>query len=211
MPEKIFREFLDKVVHLRKDQINAAAETLARSFYNYPLLVHVFSDESDREQKLNHLFRFIIRYGLRYGEVYTTSENLEGIAVWLPPEESNTTMLKQIRCFSLSFLVRIGRILKKRYLPIDVHAKKAHGLIAPFPHWYLRVIGIDPIHQKKGFGKLLINYMITRLEIEKTPIYLETYLEKNVDYYENLGFKLLEESSVLNTGLKRWHMIKIKK
>ena len=201
-------EFKNKVIVLKKNQIKLAGEVIGRAFQNDPIWIYVFPDASKRERYLKYVFQFIVRYGYRYGEVYATSDKLEGIIAWLPPNEIHRSIIKQIRCMSPSFLFRIGKTMIKKYIPIDNYNDLAHKRHAPFPHWYLQIIGVEPIHQKKGFGSILINTMIERLDIEKLPIYLDTNTEYNVNFYKSLGFRVLEESLIPNIEIKQWCMLK---
>ena len=94
------------------------------------------------------------------------------------------------------------------YIPIDNYNDSAHRRLVHIPHWYLQIIGVDPIHQKKGFGSILIKTMIKRLDVEKLPIYLDTNTEYNVNLYKSIGFRILEESIIPDIEIKQWCMLK---
>ena len=59
------------------------------------------------------------------------------------------------------------------------------------PHWYLPLIGVDPIHQGKGLGSALMRHALIRCDREKKLAYLESTNEKNVPLYERAGFELM--------------------
>lgn len=71
------------IIRLSKEQIGPASEMLVEAFFNDAKLMHVLPDENTRREKERQLFAFHLRYGLNYGWVYTTSPNLEGVAVRL--------------------------------------------------------------------------------------------------------------------------------
>ena len=71
-------------VRLAAQHINQTAEVLARAFQNDPMLKYLVPDDIRRARLLPSFFGLVVRYCLRYGEVYTTA-NLEGVACWLPP------------------------------------------------------------------------------------------------------------------------------
>ncbi|OGN88444.1 MAG: hypothetical protein A2158_01265, partial [Chloroflexi bacterium RBG_13_46_14] len=185
-----------------------AAETLTRAFYNYPLLRYYYPDD-DKREKIGYFFVASGVYaGTFRGEVYTTSVNMEGVAVWILSDYYSMTFSRMIH--SVPFSVFLGLIMNGFYKMKDVGAylDKAHERLAPFKHMYLQMIGVDPQHQGKGNAGKLIKPMLARLDEEKMPCYLETLDEKNVGLYEHFGFKLLEESIIPGTPLTNWAMLR---
>jgi GNAT superfamily N-acetyltransferase len=61
------------------------------------------------------------------------------------------------------------------------------------PHWYLPLIGTDPVHQGKGYGSALLAHAIRRCDRDRLPAYLESSSPANVPLYERFGFKVLGE------------------
>ena len=59
------------------------------------------------------------------------------------------------------------------------------------PHWYLPLIGADPVHQGKGFGSALLEHAMRRCDKDKLPAYLESSSPGNVPLYERFGFKVM--------------------
>ena len=59
------------------------------------------------------------------------------------------------------------------------------------PHWYLPMIGVDPAHQRKGFGSALLQHGLTRCDHENKHAYLESTSPSSVRLYERHGFELL--------------------
>ncbi|HEX5865336.1 MAG TPA: GNAT family N-acetyltransferase [Casimicrobiaceae bacterium] len=57
------------------------------------------------------------------------------------------------------------------------------------PHWYLPLIGVDPIHQGKGLGTALMRHALSRCDREKELAYLESSNAKNIPLYEREGFE----------------------
>jgi hypothetical protein len=56
---------------------------LVHAFFDNPVFIHYFPESTKREKQLQLTFEFMIRDGIRNGEVYTISSKLEGIAIWL--------------------------------------------------------------------------------------------------------------------------------
>jgi ribosomal protein S18 acetylase RimI-like enzyme len=58
-------------------------------------------------------------------------------------------------------------------------------------HWYLPMIGVDPAHQRKGFGSALLQHGLARCDRENKLAYLESTSPGSVRLYQRLGFELL--------------------
>jgi GNAT superfamily N-acetyltransferase len=57
------------------------------------------------------------------------------------------------------------------------------------PHWYLPLIGIDPRHQGRGLGSILLQKMLTTIDGSGTPVCLEATNPRNIPFYERHGFQ----------------------
>ena len=189
------------MIQLSASQVKPASEVLARAFHNEPLTSHYFPDESERRRWLPPLYQFMLRYGVLFGETCVTSSNLEGVALWLPPQESSMTFRKILKAggLSLAFMVKPDALLKLRSLAqTSEDARKRH---VPFPHWYLFLLAVEPAHQGKGYASLLLKHMLARIDSERLPCYLDTTEEKNVSIYQHYGFRVIEATTVRNTGI----------
>lgn len=61
------------------------------------------------------------------------------------------------------------------------------------PHWYLPFIGVEPAHQGKGLGALLLQPILAECDAKGLPAYLESSNPKNQTFYERHGFTGLGE------------------
>ncbi|MGY5856268.1 MAG: hypothetical protein RTS72_06680, partial [Candidatus Thorarchaeota archaeon] len=73
---------LDGLVHLSDSSFERAVDVLTQSFWNDPLNLYFFPDETLRKRFLPVFFEYRLKQGRKYGEVFITSENVEGIAIW---------------------------------------------------------------------------------------------------------------------------------
>jgi len=202
---------LSGCIRLDDPDIGRAAKTLARAFLNDPMMAYIFPDEPEIENKLSILFEVIARYGLMYGEVYAVSGNMEGVAMWLTSDNSDMDLLKLEKCGFDDFSSRVSIDAVARLKYLNDYAYSRNKLHAPFRHWYLAFIGVDPVFQAKGYASALIKPMLARMDKENMPCYLETATEKNVLIYEHFGFKLIEKFLVPNTDVYFYAMLRGKK
>jgi ribosomal protein S18 acetylase RimI-like enzyme len=61
------------------------------------------------------------------------------------------------------------------------------------PHWYLPLVGADPVHQGKGYGSALMAHALKRCDRDGLPAYLESSNPANIPLYERHGFKVIGE------------------
>ncbi|NJP12662.1 MAG: GNAT family N-acetyltransferase [Leptolyngbyaceae cyanobacterium RU_5_1] len=59
------------------------------------------------------------------------------------------------------------------------------------PHWYLSILGVEPIQQGKGYGSALMQHVLTQCDRTHMPAYLESSKPSNIPFYERHGFELL--------------------
>jgi ribosomal protein S18 acetylase RimI-like enzyme len=59
------------------------------------------------------------------------------------------------------------------------------------PHWYLPLIGVDPIHQGKGHGDALMTYALEQCDRDHLPAYLESTNPRNISLYQRHGFEVM--------------------
>jgi len=187
-----------ETVRLTESQIGPAAATLARAFHDYPAFVYVFPDVSQREDELPLLFRNFVHFGVLNGEVYATSPDLEGVAVWTPPDHTRVSPLPpEVSKDALDRMAYWGRQT----------GSIRHGHV-PSAHWFLMIIGVNPEFQGRGHGVILLAPMLARIEQEGAPCYLDTELEENVALYQHFGFRVVDDTVIPDTGVRSWGMVR---
>jgi ribosomal protein S18 acetylase RimI-like enzyme len=160
-----------------------------------------------KEKNKSHiLFENMVRFGVLYGEVYATSHNLEGVVSWVPSDKADLTIWRIIRSGYFSILFRLGRKNVSRIMSYGDYASLMHKRHAPFRHWYLMVIGVDPLYQGRGYASALIRPMLARIDNEQMPCYVETNNERNVPIFQHYGFKVVEEGIIPGTDVSHWAM-----
>ena len=84
-----------------------------------------------------------------------------------------------------------------------------HREVAPGDHWYLQTLGVEPAHQGNGYGSLLMEYMLEKIDNSNPlPIFLETSTEINVKFYKRFGFEVMEEGIIPETDVEQWYLLR---
>jgi len=121
-----------KTGNSRKKQI---AEMLTRAFHDDPMAHYVFPEAENRDDKLPNFYEIPLRYGLHYGEVYVTSLNLEGGAVWIPSEKEYMSMWRMILAGAFFNMMRMGSKAAERIGQLGACLDERHKLYTPERHW----------------------------------------------------------------------------
>ncbi len=191
------------VRRLERHEIGRAAEVLADAFLDDPFAVWLFPEKRRRARLVTSWAMQMRVISVPRGYAYTTSD-LEGVALWAPPGPDHQTLGQQLRLFA-PFL----RILGPRRL---FAAAAGYGVIRrgrpDEPHWYLSTLGVEPVAQRRGFGRALLRPMLERADKESTLTYLETFRPDNIPYYERFGFQVTSEANIPN-GPHMWSMSRI--
>ena len=196
---------------LQKKDVRKAGAVLADAFQHDPvwktLLEEAGSDLKDV------YFQGPVSYGLRYGEAYAPSENLEGVAVWVPGNHADMTLWRMIRIGgSLRDVLKVGLEMMKfarKMLPVfePIEADRRENMKGR-EYTYLMIIGVATEFQGRGFGSKLLRALLEESDRAGVPIYLETETERNVRMYERLGFRTVNRINLPLIELPMWEMVR---
>ncbi len=137
------------------------------------------------EQYLSYYPTFVRLYaGAAFdsGTVHVVEGNW-GVAMWLPPgtkpdDEGLGGLLRQ-------------SVAPARLAEVFDLAEQMASYHPAEPHWFLPLIGIDPIYQGRGYGSALLVHMLNQCDREKQLAYLDSTNPRNVPLYERHGFERL--------------------
>ncbi|MFP4416313.1 MAG: GNAT family N-acetyltransferase [Chitinispirillaceae bacterium] len=194
---------------LQKKNIGKASEVLADAFKHDPVWLKLFEGQKKFDEKFRAFFEIPVRYCMKYGEVYATSENLEGIAAWIPGHLADMPLWRIIVSGAIGPGLRMGKRPSKKINPsFELLQKDRKKHMNGRPYIYLQIVGVATRYQRQGYGGKLIRALLQKCEREKLPIYLETETEENVKMYNRYGFKVLQEIVLPDFGLPMWEMVK---
>lgn len=113
------------------------------------------------------------------------SNDLAGAALWLPPGASpDEESLMRL------FNENTSDNIKKDMHGIFEQMEKFHPTE---PHWYLPMIGVDPLHQGSGIGAALMTEALKAVDRDGLIAYLESSNPKNISLYQRHGFEVIGE------------------
>lgn len=184
----------------RNDQGRAIAAMLSRAFFDDPAICWIFPKTGDRAKRLPKLFELLFDTDANRGMRLVTASG-EAATLWRAPGQVRTGVMEMIAsavpmisCFGTA----IGRAMAISKA-IDAHMPEGD-------FWYLHIAGCDPMHQGKGFGGKAVRSGIERAVEGRFPAYLETPLQRNVSFYQRLGFDVTSEWQVPKGGPRFWSM-----
>lgn len=196
-----------EVVHCLPEHIEPLAQLLAKAFLQDPLYEYAFPERESRASLSCWEMRGLLRYGLRFGEVIAPA-SMVGCAVWLPPGQTDFTEVRMAEVGMLGLGKHIGQEAEKRLGQFNEVTEVVHRRLVPSPHWYLLVLGIDPVFQGEGLGGGLVLPMLARADVTRHSIYLETTNPRNLPFYQKHGFEPRFHERLGPGGPTVWYMVR---
>ena len=195
------------MLKLEKKLIRPASLMLARAFKDE--FKDIFPDPEERNIKEPIVNEFLLRRDYSYSQAFITSPRLEGIAVWMHSDKwRERSFWRLITSGAIWLVAKIGIKPLRKMQAYDKYIEKKHEELAPDKHWYLAVLAVDPQHQGKGYGSKLLKEMLSRINKEGLPCYVETEGEKNVSMYQHFGFQVVDEFVIPDTTDKLVAMLR---
>jgi ribosomal protein S18 acetylase RimI-like enzyme len=179
---------------------------MAKAFYDYPLFQHILADKLNLEN-IKTFLKFLITYSILYAESYAYSKEKEGIILFTEFKNYKFNMIRSIRSGILP-LMKIGSDAGKRFNEFDRFTLEIHKRLMNENHQYIILLGVEPDKQGKGYGRRLMLPVLKLAEEKGQSCYLETHGEKNVSFYNKLGFKVISEDVLPGTDIIQYAMVK---
>lgn len=170
-----------EVVETTARQRGLAALTLA--FSSDPVMRWAWPDP---ERYLTYWPQFADAFGGGAFERGTAHgpEDRAAIALWLPPgvePDAETVMSLMRESMDDQTYGDVNGVFEQ----MDQH-HPTHD------HWYLPLIGVEPVAQGRGLGSALLQHALKTCDSDGLPAYLEATNPRNRDLYARHGFDLVE-------------------
>ncbi|MFC1670233.1 GNAT family N-acetyltransferase [Spirochaetota bacterium] len=196
---------IDTLYPLTRQQCKRASEILANAFSEKPMLKLLKIPTED----MRNMFEMMVRFSLRYGEVYSTSEKLEGIMAFLPDSYAKMRSWHMLRSGAIFPVLKIKKQLMNILKVTEKILEEEKKNLSIGPYILLLSIGISQGQQGKGLGGKMLKALIEKAENEGRAIYLETDTADNVKLYEYYGFNVLKEIIIPNLNIPMWTMARL--
>lgn len=160
----------------------AAISTIVLAFATDPVARWCWPDPDEYLAVMPDFTRAFGGGAFDHGSGHATSD-CAGAALWLPPgAHPDEEAVGEIMERTMTAEVRDG--MSKAF--------EQMGACHPSgPHWYLPLIGVDPLHQGKGLGAALLRHALAQCDREHLPAYLESSNPRNISLYQRHGFEVL--------------------
>ncbi len=192
---------------VKSEDFQKASITLGQAFSQDPIWTRILQGEPE---KFPLVFGVPLKYSLKYGKVYASNSELQGIAAWVGTPYVDMSLWRLLRSGALKIIMKLGMKLGKRILNVFSQIEKDRKDLMKSPYIYLYALGILPQEQGHGIGSKLVKDMLDNLPL-KLPVYLDTETEDNVRFYQRLGFEVVKEVQVLPYNLPMWEMVNWRK
>ncbi|MFC1950796.1 GNAT family N-acetyltransferase [Chloroflexota bacterium] len=201
--EGIGMTLFDNLYKVQKKDLRNAVNALTDAFSEDSMWKEVFKDE-DKNRILTEV---MVRFCMKYGDVLSTSDNLEGIMA-IAPHDKEMTLWRLIRSGAFFLSLKIANEAKIMKVLTNAVEEAKKGLnLGPYVH--LLIMGVSQEFQGKGFGGKLLRALIEKAKTERRAIYLETQKEANVSLYEKYGFSVKKKVMLPEPlNLPMWLMLR---
>jgi ribosomal protein S18 acetylase RimI-like enzyme len=193
------------VTVLRWEDEDRVAALLARAFLDDPLVIAICgAPAAQRAVRMQWSFRIALRS-------HCLSRQPAWIGVDADAVPRSVVLATRARTSGHAYSDTLFTLRGLRHVGVRTALRGAQAarVIAnhapPQPFTYLRTLGVDPEHQRRGMGSCLVRQVIHTAPPE-LPMYLETAKEENLAFYARHGFEPAGEFLCL--GVPVWRLIR---
>jgi GNAT superfamily N-acetyltransferase len=177
-----------RVARATWDDVPQLSGMLARAFDADPLYQWLVPRGAQRAQRLVAMFELFLRQmSHELNETFTVG-GAEGCALWKRPGQHRYPFYRQLLWLP-AYVHSLGLKRMPGALKLLQTMEEAHERLAPEPHFYLFLLGVEPERQGRGLGALALTPTLQQCDREARPAFLETAQPSNVPFYERRGFR----------------------
>jgi GNAT superfamily N-acetyltransferase len=160
------------------ENINHCVNLMTLAFADDPVCRYLYPDTASYITYFPEYAR--IYGGPGFGRNGTHIFGTSGAALWVPPNtHPDENDLNDLLDRSVSRAAKAE--LFAVYEAFD-------AALPDEPHWYLPLMGVDPMMMGQGIGSALMKFGLSICDTEGSLAYLESTKPENVPFYERFGF-----------------------
>jgi ribosomal protein S18 acetylase RimI-like enzyme len=162
-------------------------EVLTRAFHDDPVMQWTLRDGPRQEAARRTLIDATVGHiAIGLGHTYILEDG-SASAAWVPPAFGSLPFgLRQASLvpplLSAVGLARVPRLLRLQFMMTARHPRDT-------PHYYLFLLGVDPAHQGRGRGSVVMARGLERVDQDGVAAYLENSNPRNTAFYRRFGFQ----------------------
>ncbi|MFI2612780.1 GNAT family N-acetyltransferase [Kitasatospora sp. NPDC018619] len=176
--------------------VPTAVDTLTRAFTGDPYIRHVIAADGHEERIRRFQELCLTRIGIPYGRVWVADEG-RAVAAWSTPDQDPSPAFEGIGAL-------LGDLAGHRAAAYEVAEQAVEPHRPEEPAWFLNTVAVAPEAQGRGLGSRVLASGIEAAAREGYPAFLETSTERNVAFYERLGFEVTAEVPLPEGGPRIW-------
>jgi ribosomal protein S18 acetylase RimI-like enzyme len=161
---------------------------LRRSFDANKSVNYLLKQDGSRTRRLRRLMEYSFEVCFAFGEVWLSADR-SGCALIVHPDRKKTTL----RSLYWDIRLAVGCLGFASLRKAMRREAAVHQLHPSSPFTYLWFIGVDPAVQQKGTGTALLNAVLARSAEQQRPVYLDTSVPSNVEWYQKREFTVYKE------------------
>ena len=181
------RPVLDLVPRVATDaDADLVTNVLVDAFRHDPMWsTWAFRRRRTRRANRYAVFGAFVAGALRYPTTWIAPGDT-AVAMWIPPGGTGLTSEQEVR-LEADLRVRLGadeagRVLQSLDRFVEVEPTE--------PHYYLSLLGTDPAHAGRGYGRQLLKHNLAIVDAEYAAAYLDC-ADEMVPLYERFGFRVI--------------------
>lgn len=195
---------------LKKEDLKFASDIAGEAYGKYPLNTW-FAGGINRPQLSSRVLEISLKSFFDRALIYSESKEMNGLAVWVPMQNSEISSLSFLFHGGTQLLFKEGIGFINRLSSYEKYAANLKHKLGGECDWYFYNLTVSPESQGKGIARRLLNPMLKLCDEKGHSCYLETNLEKNISLYEHFGFSLCGVGTVPKSDVKHFSMCRFPK
>jgi len=170
----------------RKDK-EFIIEMLTHAFEQNPGISYMVKDDARKLIRISHLMEYAYQICALFGKILISDDG-KACALVLYPGKKRFSL----RCCLLDLNLLFGKLGLKSALEV-LNSRDVINRYHPKNSYHVWFIGVDPKYSNMGIGTDLMEEIIADADRRRKPIYLETYLSRNLQWFQKFGFEVFRE------------------
>jgi len=175
------------------DNLEKYVETAIDAYRNYPMFMYVFNGNYD-EKTLARMFRVDFK-SRRRKMLGISNGDYESMVLVEPPKTKRTRLMQYLRAADLPSYSLMLNPATYRQDAFEKYALKMRKPYLDEKTWYVYIFATKKVFQRMGYGKQLMNVLVSFANEKGYRLCLETNATENVTMYQRFGFKLMDTSN----------------